>query len=83
MYGILMMLFFAAEVQGNWKVVPCECGEVPGRGGKRAMGSLRCAALEDCVHGLNYARHAAETGKEVPKEPVIFMKAPSACAGRL
>src|SRR5580704_2622274 len=33
-----------------------------------------------CV-GLNYARHAAETGKEVPKEPVIFMKAPSALCG--
>jgi 2-keto-4-pentenoate hydratase/2-oxohepta-3-ene-1,7-dioic acid hydratase in catechol pathway len=30
---------------------------------------------------LNYARHAAETGKEVPKEPVIFMKAPSALCG--
>src|SRR6202166_4552292 len=33
-----------------------------------------------CV-GLNYARHAAETGKEAPKEPVIFMKAPSALCG--
>jgi 2,4-diketo-3-deoxy-L-fuconate hydrolase len=33
-----------------------------------------------CV-GLNYARHAAETGKEVPKEPVIFMKAPSSLCG--
>src|SRR6267142_2287231 len=25
-----------------------------------------------CI-GLNYARHAAETGKEGPKEPVMFM----------
>ena len=33
-----------------------------------------------CI-GLNYARHAAETGKEVPKEPVIFMKAPSSLCG--
>ena len=33
-----------------------------------------------CV-GLNYARHAAETGKEIPKEPVIFMKAPSSLCG--
>ena len=33
-----------------------------------------------CI-GLNYARHAAETGKEIPKEPVIFMKAPSALCG--
>jgi 2-keto-4-pentenoate hydratase/2-oxohepta-3-ene-1,7-dioic acid hydratase in catechol pathway len=33
-----------------------------------------------CV-GLNYARHAAEGGVEVPKEPVIFLKAPSAICG--
>ena len=33
-----------------------------------------------CI-GLNYARHAAETGKDVPKEPVIFMKAPSSLCG--
>jgi ureidoglycolate lyase len=33
-----------------------------------------------CV-GLNYADHAAESGLEVPKEPVIFMKATSAICG--
>lgn len=33
-----------------------------------------------CV-GLNYADHAAESGLEVPKEPVIFMKATSAVCG--
>lgn len=33
-----------------------------------------------CI-GLNYADHAAETGKEVPPEPVIFMKATSAICG--
>jgi len=31
--------------------------------------------------GLNYADHAAETGAEVPKEPVVFMKATSAVCG--
>lgn len=30
-----------------------------------------------CV-GKNYAKHAAEMGGEVPKEPLIFLKAPSA-----
>ena len=30
-----------------------------------------------CV-GRNYADHAAELGNEVPKEPLIFLKAPSA-----
>ena len=33
-----------------------------------------------CV-GLNYSDHAAETGMEVPKEPIMFMKATSAICG--
>lgn len=33
-----------------------------------------------CI-GLNYADHAAESGMEVPPEPVIFMKATSAIVG--
>ncbi|TCS65867.1 2-keto-4-pentenoate hydratase/2-oxohepta-3-ene-1,7-dioic acid hydratase in catechol pathway [Primorskyibacter sedentarius] len=33
-----------------------------------------------CV-GLNYAKHAAETGAEPPKEPIIFSKASSALSG--
>ena len=33
-----------------------------------------------CV-GLNYADHAAETGKPVPEEPVLFLKATSAIVG--
>lgn len=33
-----------------------------------------------CI-GLNYADHAAESGMEVPPEPVLFMKATSAVCG--
>lgn len=33
-----------------------------------------------CV-GLNYREHARETGAEIPKEPVLFMKATSAWSG--
>ena len=33
-----------------------------------------------CI-GLNYSDHAAESGMEVPKEPVVFMKATSAICG--
>jgi ureidoglycolate lyase len=33
-----------------------------------------------CV-GLNYADHAAETGAQPPKEPILFMKATSAIIG--
>ena len=33
-----------------------------------------------CI-GLNYSDHAAETGAEVPSEPIIFMKATTAICG--
>ena len=33
-----------------------------------------------CI-GLNYSDHAAESGMQVPPEPVIFNKWPSAIAG--
>jgi len=31
--------------------------------------------------GLNYADHAAESNQPIPKEPIIFMKAPSCAVG--
>jgi 2,4-diketo-3-deoxy-L-fuconate hydrolase len=55
-----------------------KCAMVPGS----AMGACIARPSKIVCVGLNYTRHAAETGKEVPKEPAIFMKAPSACAGR-
>ena len=33
-----------------------------------------------CI-GLNYRDHAEETGKPIPDEPILFMKAPSALSG--
>jgi len=33
-----------------------------------------------CI-GLNYAKHAKETGAEVPKEPIIFFKATTSVSG--
>ncbi|MEX2466802.1 MAG: fumarylacetoacetate hydrolase family protein [Gemmatimonadota bacterium] len=39
------------------------------------MSELRPSKIV-CV-GKNYAKHAAEMGGEVPKEPLIFLKAPS------
>ena len=33
-----------------------------------------------CI-GLNYADHAAETGAQIPQEPILFMKATSAIIG--
>ena len=50
--------------------------ERPGRIGPcvSRVGKLMCI-------GLNYADHAAETGANVPTEPVLFMKATSAICG--
>ena len=31
--------------------------------------------------GLNYSDHAAEIGAKIPKEPIVFMKAPSCISG--
>src|SRR6185369_7974744 len=31
--------------------------------------------------GLNYADHAAEAGAQIPKEPIIFSKAPTSICG--
>ena len=33
-----------------------------------------------CI-GLNYADHAKEAGMDIPAEPILFMKAPSAICG--
>jgi 2-keto-4-pentenoate hydratase/2-oxohepta-3-ene-1,7-dioic acid hydratase in catechol pathway len=64
----------------------------PSRGGADAQGPARLAGttrIGPCVGrvskflciGLNYAEHAAETGANLPAEPVLFMKATSAISG--
>ncbi|RAP43144.1 2-hydroxyhepta-2,4-diene-1,7-dioate isomerase [Rhodovulum viride] len=50
--------------------------EVPGR-----IGACLSRVPNFFCVGLNYARHAAETGAEPPKEPILFSKASSALSG--
>lgn len=50
--------------------------ENPGR-----IGSCVASVPNFFCIGLNYAKHAAETGAEPPKEPIIFNKATSALSG--
>ncbi|SLN43905.1 Ureidoglycolate lyase [Roseivivax jejudonensis] len=50
--------------------------EAPGRTGA----CLASVPTFYCI-GLNYARHAAETGATPPEEPIVFSKAASALAG--
>ena len=47
-------------------IAPCVC--------KKSIGKFICI-------GLNYSDHAAESGMEVPPEPVMFMKATSSVIG--
>ncbi|MGF1447997.1 MAG: fumarylacetoacetate hydrolase family protein [Opitutales bacterium] len=46
------------------------------------LGKLRAPVTPSAIYGvgLNYRAHAAETGREDPQHPLIFMKAPSAVA---
>lgn len=48
----------------------------PGRIGAPWAGCEKFVAI-----GLNYADHAAESGHPIPREPVVFMKAPSCRVG--
>ena len=45
------------------------------------LGPSICRPSKIVCIGLNYRDHAAETGQEVPKEPVIFFKATSSLVG--
>jgi 2,4-diketo-3-deoxy-L-fuconate hydrolase len=45
------------------------------------LGAPICRPSKIVCIGLNYRDHAAETGQEVPREPVIFFKATSSLSG--
>src|SRR5260370_33303950 len=45
------------------------------------LGAPICRPRKIGCIGLNYRDHAAETGQEVPREPVIFFKATSSLSG--
>ena len=45
------------------------------------LGPPLCRPSKIICIGLNYAKHAAESGMQLPKEPVLFFKATSAIVG--
>ncbi|MBO0590256.1 fumarylacetoacetate hydrolase family protein [Cellulophaga sp. E16_2] len=45
------------------------------------LGSPLCRPSKIVCVGLNYAKHAAESGMAIPKEPVLFFKATSSIIG--
>ena len=67
-----------AEVQRR-----LDAGDLPvleGAAGMRVGAPLARPGAVVCV-GLNYAAHAAESGVEPPKQPVIFLKTPNTVGG--
>lgn len=58
-------------------------GRRSGRSSAWAEGDLLCPVTPSkivCI-GRNYAAHARELGHDIPPEPLLFLKAPSALAG--
>jgi 2-keto-4-pentenoate hydratase/2-oxohepta-3-ene-1,7-dioic acid hydratase in catechol pathway len=56
-------------------------GRLPIVKGKPRIGSCVGRVGNFIAIGLNYADHAAEAGMPIPKEPIIFNKAPSCICG--
>ena len=54
---------------------------LPAVSGKPRLGACVAGTGKFICIGLNYADHAAESGLQVPPEPVVFMKATSAIVG--
>ncbi len=58
-----------------------DTGKLPLVEGNPRLGACVAGTGKFICIGLNYADHAAESGLQVPPEPVIFMKATSAICG--
>ena len=74
--------FFASEglvrLQRWFNNHQSECPVVPDQ---ERLGPPMCRPSKIICIGLNYAKHAAESGMEVPSEPVLFFKATTAFCG--
>ncbi|MGW2509459.1 fumarylacetoacetate hydrolase family protein [Streptomyces scopuliridis] len=72
----------AAAASGELPVLDGSSGELPvldGSGPRIGPPLARIGKIV-CI-GLNYHDHAAETGAEIPAEPIIFFKAPDTVVG--
>ncbi len=71
----------ALSEEGLSAIAKLDHSALPKVDGSPRLGAPVAGAGKFICIGLNYADHAAESGLEVPPEPVIFMKATSAICG--
>ena len=63
------------------KIAAAKTADLPLVGGEPRLGSPVGRPGNFIAVGLNYADHAAETGAAIPKEPILFNKAPNCVVG--
>jgi len=63
------------------KIKNLDLSSLPELSSKERIGSCITKPGKFVAIGLNYSDHAAETGAEVPSEPIMFMKATSCIVG--
>ena len=66
---------------GLAKLAALDPNSLPAVEGSPRMGPCVAGVGKFICIGLNFSDHAAETGAEVPKEPIVFAKATSAISG--
>lgn len=66
---------------GLARIAACKTGDLPVVEGLPRIGPCVGAVRKFIGIGFNYRSHAPEMKTELPKEPVIFMKAPSCISG--
>lgn len=71
----------AIEPAGLAKLAKLDPASLPLVSDEPRLGACVAGTGKFICIGLNYADHAAETGAQIPKEPIIFMKATSAIIG--
>lgn len=71
----------AVSTAGLAKIKAADHGSLPELSGSDRVGACVNGVGKFICIGLNYADHAAESGLEVPPEPIMFMKATSAICG--
>lgn len=67
--------------EGLAKIAAADVNSLPKVDGNPRIGSCVGNFQKFICIGLNYSDHAAETGAEPPKEPIVFMKAMNALNG--